>query len=87
MGVCLFVCPIITQEPLDWFASNLIWELGRAKKMFLAWFSDSKLSGKLAKTAIYDQVRVNGGSKIWVTMATVGSKASNLYFFIFYSEK
>ena len=26
ISVCLFVCPILTQEPLDWFASNFDWK-------------------------------------------------------------
>ena len=41
----MFGCPIITQEPLDSFASNCDWELGRPTGLFLAWFRDSKLSG------------------------------------------
>ena len=36
--VCQFVCPIITQEPLDVFASTLIRELVRATEMFFVWF-------------------------------------------------
>ena len=39
ISVCLFVCPIITQEPMDHFASKFDW--GNV----LAWFGDSKLSG------------------------------------------
>ena len=42
LSVCLFVCPIITQEPLQ----ILIGELGRATGMFLAWFWDSKSVGR-----------------------------------------
>ena len=33
--VWLFVCPIITQKPLDRFASNLIEEIGSTTGMFL----------------------------------------------------
>ena len=42
--VCLFVCPIITREPFDQFASNFDWG-GKRTEMFLAWFRNSKLSG------------------------------------------
>ena len=38
LPVCLFVCPIITQKIMYWFASNFDWELGRPTGMFLAWF-------------------------------------------------
>ena len=42
ISVCMFVSPIIPQEPHDRFASNF--ELGRNTEMFLAWFRDAKLS-------------------------------------------
>jgi len=44
ISVCLFVCPVITQEPLDRFVSILIEKLGKPTGMSLAWFKDSKLS-------------------------------------------
>ena len=66
---CQFVCPIIIHEPLDRFASNFVWKLGRTAGIFLIWLLDSKLSGstfqgKKAKTVIYDQARVNGGRNL-----------------------
>ena len=43
--VVIYVCPIITQEPLDRFPSNFEWgAIGRTAEMFLAWFQNSKLS-------------------------------------------
>ena len=36
--VCLFVCLIMTQEPLDWFASNFDSKTRENHRMFLAWF-------------------------------------------------
>ena len=38
ISVWVFVCPFITQEPLDRFASKFDCELGRPTGMFLAWF-------------------------------------------------
>ena len=45
MCVCLFVCPIITHETLDQFASSFDWGTKENHGNFLDWFSDSKLSG------------------------------------------
>ena len=36
--VCLFVRPIITQDPLDRFVSNFDWGNRETHGMFLAWF-------------------------------------------------
>ena len=36
--VCLYVCPIIPQEPWTDLPQILIWELGKTTGMFLAWF-------------------------------------------------
>ena len=52
--VCSFVylivyIPIRTQEPLSQFTSNLDWKTQEIIDMFLAWFSDSKLSGSTFK--------------------------------------
>ena len=51
---CLFVCPIITQEPLDWLASNFDWRtrethgnvLSLVKKVlrWIGWLLKRKLS-------------------------------------------
>ena len=38
ISVCLIVCPIITQEPLDRFASNLDSGTQEIHEVFLAWF-------------------------------------------------
>ena len=38
ISVCLFVFPIITQKPLNQFASNFDWDTRSTTKMFLAWF-------------------------------------------------
>ena len=67
MSVFLFVCPIITHESLDWFASNFDWETrenhGNVVSLVLdAMLSGSTLKRKIAKIVIYDQARVNGGS-------------------------
>ena len=45
ISVCLFVFPIITQEPLDRFASNFDWGTWESRRNVLAWFRDSMLSG------------------------------------------
>ena len=37
--VCLFVCPIITQEPKDRFATTLIWEFDKTTE--IAWLEYS----------------------------------------------
>ena len=44
LSFCLFVSPIITYEPLDRFALNLIRELDRTTEMFFAFFKHLKLS-------------------------------------------
>ena len=62
-------CLIITQEPLDLDSGTRETD---ATGMFLAWFYVRKLlMGKISKTVIYDQARVNGGS----TLVTLGSQA------------
>ena len=38
ISVCLFACPIITQEPLNLLPHFLVWDLGKPMGMFLAWF-------------------------------------------------
>ena len=35
--VFLFLCPIITHEPFDRFATNFDWELGTTMGTVLAW--------------------------------------------------
>jgi len=50
----VFVCPIITQEPLDRFASNFDWKTRKNHGNLPSG------SGKMAKIVIYDQARVNG---------------------------
>ena len=68
ISVCLFLCPIITQESLDRFASNFDFRnYGRTSSMLLAWFCDSSLSGSTfignkAKIVIYDEGQVNGAA-------------------------
>ena len=56
ISVCLFVCPIRTQKPLESLAENFDWG-GEPMGTFLAWFYDSKLSerrlyGQIAKIVI-----------------------------------
>ena len=68
ISVRLFVCPILTQEPLDRFAAHLDWGTrkihGNALSLILNWVDP---------LLIYDKERVNGGTNNDVT---VGSQAS-----------
>ena len=55
ISICLFVCPIITQEPLDRFGLHFNRRtIGRTKVMIIAWFKISTfrrgwlLQGKLS---------------------------------------
>ena len=59
-NLCLTVCPIITQEPLDRFASSFDWGTLESHSNVI----NMVLPGmrKIDKIVIYDQVRVNGGS-------------------------
>ena len=58
ISVCLFVYPIITQEPLDWFALNFDYGTRESQgNEILSWVG-RLLAGKIAKIVIYDQVRV-----------------------------
>jgi len=52
MNVCMFICPIITGEPLNRLSQILIEDLGWTTGMFLALFWDSKLSGSTLKAKI-----------------------------------
>ena len=58
MCACLFVCPIITHELLNRFASNIDWGTwenhGNVLSLVL------RLQGNKAKMVIFDQARVNG---------------------------
>ena len=60
MCACLFVCPIITHELLDRFASNIDWETwenhGNVLSLVL------KLYRNKAKIVIYDRARATLGS-------------------------
>ena len=52
-------------NPLTDFPQILIGDLTRTKRIFFAWFRDSRLSGlkkkrEKAKIVIWDQVRVKG---------------------------
>ena len=56
ISVCLFVCPILTHEPLDWFDSEF--DCGTRENYGNEWFE----SRKIAKIVTLDQARVNCGS-------------------------
>jgi len=74
ISVCLFVYPIITQEPLDWFALNFDYGTRESQgNEILSWVG-RLLAGKIAKIVIYDQVRVTCRST--VTLTLLGSQTS-----------
>ena len=55
VSVCLSVCPIIAQEPIDRFASDFdwgTWQNHGNPEMFLTWLRDSKLSWMIFKAKI-----------------------------------
>ena len=60
------ICPIITHEPLDRFASNFDWRTRENHEIvlnmeILSWLGQL-WKGKLDKIVDQDQTRVNGGS-------------------------
>ena len=57
--VCLFGCPMITQGPLDRFASNFDWEsCSKPTGMFLVWFKNSNFSGLSLAGEVYTGFQV-----------------------------
>ena len=52
LSFCLFIFPIITQEPVADLPQILIGELGRPMEMFLVWFWDFILSGSTFVTKV-----------------------------------
>ena len=62
-NLCLFAYSIITQEPLEWFASNfdLGTREGHGNCFEIFNWHDILLIGKIAKIVIFDNARVIGG--------------------------
>ena len=81
---CAYVCLFFRswlRNPWTNLPQILFGELGRPTGMFWPWFlgfklSGSTLTGKIAKIIIYDEGRVNGGTKLWLSWATLSSQAS-----------
>ena len=70
--ICLFVCPIITQEPLARWVSNFDWGTRESNGNVLC-------LEKIGKIVIYDIGLVNGGTNYDSSGATLGFHANIKY--------